>query len=113
MDDKIIYSINKIINNIINPNHTYLIISDSNDLKEYLKIYPNFYISIKNIEHLGGESINKDNSEGVINTMVDYYMMSYSNAIICLSVYGHISGFSKYCSVLNNIPYKSYNIIPE
>lgn len=104
LDEKIIYSINKIINDIINPNHTYVIISDSNDLKEYLKIYPNFYISIKNIEHLGGECIRSIETDGVMNTILDFFMMSHSNKIISLSVYGHVSGFSKYCGVLYNIP---------
>lgn len=110
MDVNFINEIKKKINNFIVKGCNYLILSDSNYLKSILNIYPNFYISIKNIEHLGGETINEDNSEGIINTMIDYYMMSYSNAIICLSVYNHISGFSKYCSVLNNIPFKSFKI---
>jgi hypothetical protein len=99
-----------IINKIIIPERRYLIISDSCQLKEYLKIYQNFYISKKNIEHLGGEAININNTEGIMNTMLEYYLMSYSNAIISMSVYQHISGFSKYCGVLNNIPCKFIKI---
>jgi hypothetical protein len=113
MSKEFINKIKNALNRFIVPERKYLILSDSTYLKNILKTYPNFYISIKNIEHLGGESINKNNSEGIINTLTDYYLMSYSNAIICLSVYGHISGFSKYCSVLNNIPYKSYNDLVE
>ena len=109
--EKFINKIKYAIDSFIDPKCTYLILSDSNYLKNELKIYPNFCISIRNIEHLGGESINKTNTEGIKNTLLDYYLMSHSNEIICLSVYHHISGFSKYCSVLNNIPFKSFNNI--
>ena len=97
--------IKNIIYSFFIPGKKYLIISDSNQLKTYLKPNPNFYILIKNIEHLGGEGIKSQYSNGVMNTMLDYYLMSYSNAIISLSVYGHVSGFSKYCAILNNIPF--------
>lgn len=110
ISNEFIDKIKNILNKFIVHDRKYLILSDCNYLKNTLKTYPNFYISVNNIEHLGGESINKDNEEGIINTMIDYYMMSYSNAIMCLSVYGHISGFSKYCSVLNNIPFISFEI---
>jgi hypothetical protein len=55
--------------------------------------------------------ISSANSVGVMNTMIDYYLMSYSNAIISLSTYGHVSGFSKYCAILNNIPFTFKQII--
>jgi len=45
-----------------------------------------------------------------MNTMLDFYLMGYSNAIISLSVYGHVSGFSKYASILNNIPFNFIKI---
>lgn len=96
--------IKRILNTFIISNRRYLIISDSNMLKQILKSQPNFYIYIRNIEHLGGELMKNHQSNGVMNTLLDFYLMSHSNAIISLSVYGHISGFSKYCSVLNNIP---------
>jgi len=104
MSEILIKKIIKIINNIIIKNRRYLIISDSILIKHTLKTIPNFYILIRNIEHLGGEAMKNNMSDGVMNTMLEYYLMSYSNAIMSLSVYGHVSGFSKYCSVLNNIP---------
>lgn len=110
MDNNFINNIKNIIKNLIIKERRYLIISDSNYLKEHLNIFPNFYIMIKNIEHLGGASINIHNSDGIMNTLLEYYLMSYSNAIISLSVYNHVSGFSKYCAVLNNIPYKFIKI---
>jgi len=98
------------LNNHILPDRRYLIISDSNILKNMLKSYPNFYILIKPIEHLGGESIRNIESNGVMNTLLDFYLMSYSNTIISLSIYGHVSGFSKYCSVIYGIPFKYIKI---
>jgi len=99
-----------ILNNHILPDRRYLIISDSNILKNMLKGYPNFYILIKPIEHLGGESIKNTDSNGIMNTLLDFYLMSYSNTIISLSTYGHVSGFSKYCSVIYGIPFKYIKI---
>ena len=99
--------INKIkilLNKVIVPNRRYLIISDSNVLKKNLESYPNFYMLIRDIEHLGGEHMKSHESNGVMNTLSDFYLMSHSNAVFSLSIYGHVSGFSKYCSVLNNIP---------
>jgi hypothetical protein len=70
-----------------------------------LKSYPNFYIKNRKIEHLGGESLKSDKTNGVMNTLLDFYLMSYSNAIFALSAYGHVTGFSKYCAVINKIPF--------
>jgi hypothetical protein len=105
MNNIFINNIKTKINKLIVPNKKYLIISDSNVLKLFLKSYPNFYIVNKQIEHLGGEHIKFPDSLGVMNTLVDFYLMSYSNSILCLSVFGHISGFSQYCSVINKIPF--------
>ena len=99
-----------ILNNHILPDRRYLIISDSNILKNMLKSYPNFYILIKPIEHLGGEGIKNTESNGVMNTLLDFYLMSYGNTIISLSTNGHVSGFSKYCSVIYGIPFKYIKI---
>ena len=104
MNVTFINKIIKIINNIVIKERRYLIISDSNIIKNKLKKNPNFYVLMRNIEHLGGEAMKDNKSNGIMNTMLDYYLMSHSNAIMSLSVYGHVSGFSKYCSVLNNIP---------
>ena len=100
--------INKIknhINRLIIPGKKYLIISDSNILKLALRSYPNFYIINRTIEHLGGESLKSTETNGVMNTLLDFYLMSYSNAIFALSVYEHISGFSQYCAIINKIPF--------
>jgi hypothetical protein len=110
MNIKFINKVKKYINRLIVPNKKYLIISDSNILKIALKSYPNFYIINRKIEHLGGNHMKSSETNGVMNTLLDFYLMSYSNAIFTLSVYEHISGFSQYCSVINKIPF-SYIIV--
>lgn len=100
--------INKIkerIDGLIVPNKKYLIISDSNTLKVALNSYPNFYIVNRNIQHLGGHFLNPEATNGVMNTLLDFYLMSYSNSIFALSAYPHVTGFSKYCAVINKIPF--------
>jgi hypothetical protein len=105
MNYRFIYNIKTKINKLIVPNKKYLIISDSNVFKLSLKSYPNFYILNRQIEHLGGDNLKSTDSPGVMNTLLDFYLMSYSNSIFCLSVHDHISGFSQYCSVINKIPF--------
>lgn len=107
MDPNFINKIKKYINNLIVPGKKYLIISDSNILKTALKSYSNFYIIEKKIEHLGGKFLNseKNNDDAIMDTLLDFYLMSYSNAIFALSTYHHVSGFSKYCAIINKIPF--------
>lgn len=82
----------------------YLILSDNNQLKLLFKEYLNCIVQIKPITHLG-EQIQLKNVN-VKNTLLDFYLMSHSNQIFAISSYEHGTGFSKWCSVLNNIPYK-------
>ena len=107
MNVDFVNNVNNIINGLTDSNTKYLIISDSIELKIQLKtLNPNFYILDKEIQHLGGQFLqSNENSDGVMNTMLDFYAMSYSNSIIALSVYLHVTGFSKYCATINNIPF--------
>ena len=105
MNVEFINKVKKQINKLIVPNKKYLIISDSNILKVALKSYPNFYMKNRQIEHLGGDNMKSSETNGIMNTLLDFYLMSYSNAIFTLSVYGHISGFSQYCAAINKIPF--------
>ena len=111
IDKQITLQILKHLKNKINDNNKYIIISDSNYIKTILKQFKNFYIIIHQIEHLGGSHIKNTTNDGVMNTMLDYYLMSYSNSIYAIGKYKWISGFSKWCSVLNNIPYDSIRLI--
>jgi len=106
----LINKVKNVLKNIITPDKKYLIISDSNLLKRALKVFPNLYMYVRKIEHLGGEAMKSADTNGVMNTMLDFFIMEHSNAILSLSIYGHISGFSKYCSIINNIPFKYIKI---
>ena len=87
------------------PNNKYLLISDNNQLKIYLnKQFQNLFIYILPITHLG-ESTNQNDSS-LKNTMLDFFIMSYSTMIISLSPHFWGSGFSEWASVMYNIPYK-------
>jgi len=99
-----------VINKINNPAKKYLIVSDNNILKLILKKIPNFYVCLHNIEHLGGEINSNKSADGIKNTLLEFYLMSYSNSILSLSSYDHISGFSRYCSEVYNIPFKNIHI---
>uniref|UniRef100_A0A6C0KR81 Uncharacterized protein n=1 Tax=viral metagenome TaxID=1070528 RepID=A0A6C0KR81_9ZZZZ len=93
------------------PNYPYLLIADSNYLKFYLKkMIPNTFICKNEIGHLGGEFNHHTNNEKVKNSLLDYYLMSFGNSIISFTTNGHISGFSKICGILNNIPFESFKI---
>lgn len=106
----LISRVKNILEKITTPDRKYLVISDCNPLKKSLRVYSNFYIYVRKIEHLGGEAMRSADTNGIMNTMLDFFIMEHSNAILSLSVYGHISGFSKYCSILNNIPFKYIKI---
>jgi hypothetical protein len=100
---KVVQTINKNITKL-SP-HKYLILSDNNELKKVLStIYDKekFIIQINSITHLGEGAVKDD--ESVKNTLVDFFLMAQSNAIISMSPYFHETSFSKYCGILFGIP---------
>jgi hypothetical protein len=106
----IINKIKKIIHKIINPQKNYLIISDNNCVKLIFNNINNCHFNITKVEHLGGQHNTNKNMDGIKNTLLDFYLMSYSNSILSISIYDHISGFSKYCSEIYNIPFVNIKI---
>ena len=106
LDAQLIIKFRNILKHFTFSDRKYLIISDCTVLKTFLKTFPNFYIYIKKVEHLGGEALKSSETNGIMNTLLDFFLMEHSNAILSLSVYGHVSGFSKYASIINNIPFK-------
>jgi len=117
IDRQFINEINNHINRIVVPGKKYLILSDNVVLKTYLTKRSNFYVLLNKIEHLGGEISMKGNendgikdNDAVKNTMLEFYLMSYSNSILSMSTYDHISGFSKYCAEIFNIPFHNMKI---
>ena len=99
--------LNKILNNLnINKNETYVIISDSVLIKNILTSkYPFIKTIIHEITHTLNNDINK-----LKNTLLEFYLMSYSKNIISFSIYPHGSGFSKWCSVTYEIPYICHSL---
>jgi len=91
-------------NNNNNINIEYLIIADNNYIKLILKKkFPNFKILLKNITHFG-EGILLE-GEKVKNSLIDFYLLSFSKFILSYSCYEHGSGFSYWCAKTYNIPY--------
>jgi hypothetical protein len=94
---------NEISNLIFNNN--VLLIADNNEIKYLLKNeFPSLKFNLNEITHLG-EGVELER-EKVKNTLLDFYIMSHSSYIHSLTSYPHGSGFSYWCSVIYNIPYK-------
>ena len=85
-------------------NQYYLLIADNVFVKNLLiQEFPFLKCYFKDITHLGEHS--QVNRENVKNTLIDFYIMSYSHTIYSISCYDHGSGFSKWCAFTYNIPY--------
>jgi len=88
----------------------YLILSDNNQIKLLLKkIFPQVIIQLTNIIHLG-ESDNPSD-QAVMETLLDFYIMSNAFQIISFSPYNWGSGFSQWCATLHNIPYLQFQVL--
>jgi hypothetical protein len=86
----------------------YLILSDCTNLKMWFNPYDNCFFQMKQIAHLGEQPVLIEDS--VKNTMMDFYLMSRASHIYAYSTYPNFSGFSKWCAVIYNIPYKWHQI---
>ena len=103
-----LHQINNIVNylkNNINKNKKYILIGDNNIIKKIIsdEFPDNLLIFNTKITHLGESPYS--NEESIIETLIDFYLMKYSNFTISFTIYGHGSGFSKYCSLIYNINY--------
>jgi hypothetical protein len=88
-----------------NMNTKFLLIADNNQIKSCLiKYFPRLRTIFKDISHLGEGTILE--KEKVKNTMLDFYLLSYSNSIHSYTSNPHGSGFSHWCAETYNIPYK-------
>jgi hypothetical protein len=85
------------------PDDIFLLCSNNVFKKHIIQQTPNIKTIFSEISHIGESTITTD--ESLINTLIDFYIMSYSNHIYSFSVYEHGSGFSKWCAVMYNIPY--------
>jgi len=86
----------------------YIIISDNHHLKKSLGLGNNFYIHIHNCEirHTGENA--KATDESLKNTVIDFFLMSYSSKITSISLKSRGgTGYSRACSMIFNKPYES------
>lgn len=91
-----------------NKNKKYILIGDSNYFKqEIVKKFSNLHTLNSNICHTGHKT-----DVPILDTLLDFYLMRYSNQIISFSAYGHGSGFSSYCSTIYNIPFHQVILQP-
>lgn len=104
IDKESLMNIENLLLNYTNTDQKYLILSDNNSLKTYLTKWSNFYIYTKEITHLGENAVLTD--EGIKNTMLDFYIMAYSSKILSVSPHTWGSGFSEWCAVTYEIPFK-------
>ena len=109
-EDYKIKLINTIRNIIINSRNTPFLLVSDNQLVKNLIIhhFPMVKTFFKEITHLGENS--SLNHENIKNTLIDFYLMSHSKNIYSVSSYEHGSGFSRWCSVTYNIPYRCIKI---
>jgi hypothetical protein len=81
-----------------------LIIADNNYIKLALKrVFPEFKILLKDITHFGEGIVLEE--EKVKNSLIDFYLLSFSKSIFSYSCYEHGSGFSYWCAKTYDIPY--------
>jgi hypothetical protein len=81
-----------------------LLISDSTNLKNYIKeLYPCINIFNNKLSHTGEGVENTD--DDIKSILTDFYFITHSNNVLALSIYEHGSGFSKWISVVYDIPY--------
>jgi hypothetical protein len=102
----LIYRINMLLQKIVDD---FFLISNSNYIKSIIiKKIPRIKTIFSEITHIADKNLNNKNN--LLNTLKEFYIMSYSNQIYSFSVYEHGSGFSKWCSVTYDIPYVCYKI---
>jgi len=80
----------------------YLLLSDNTYIKSYFNKKNSMYKIINSkICHC---ALNNEN--GLMDTLVDFFLMTKSKNIISFAFLGHGTGFSEYAAALYNIPYK-------
>jgi hypothetical protein len=89
----------------------YIVVGDCDKIKKKISSKFNNIINFETkITHLGeDDNINNDT---LIDTILDFNIMRFSNSIISFTAYGHGSGFSKYCSAIYNVPFNQIVLQP-
>lgn len=108
-EDNIEYlsNIYNIIFNNIDFKKKNILISDNEYIKNYIiKEFPSILCIKSKITHIG-ENVNIID-DMLIDTLVDFVLLSNTSNILSISPYFHGSGFSYWPAILNNISYKSF-----
>ena len=94
------------INKTVDKSRKILLLSDDINLKRYFKTRDNerFKCILEPISHL---ALQTDSCEGVITTMIEFFLMSQSKRIYQYTVYSWPSGFSRWCAEIFEIPFIS------
>jgi len=110
ISDSYIQKIEKYVKKNITIEQKYLLISNNNLLKSHLiNNFKNIFTYFNKIVHLAdGETQNNNSTK---DTLLDLYLIGYSNNVTAFSSYVHGTGFSKEICKVFNIPY-SYTYIP-
>jgi hypothetical protein len=99
---------NSHIQRLASANEKCLVISDSNELKQYLtSIFPNFKCKLdSNIQHIAVSTV--DDIHAITDMILDYNFIINSKAIFSFTNLGHGTGFSEWPARTYNIPYKCF-----
>ena len=89
----------------------YIVVGDSDKIKKLISSKFNNIINFETlITHLGEDD--NINGNALIETILDFNIMRFSNGIISFTAYRHGSGFSKYCATFYNIPFNQIILQP-
>ena len=89
----------------------YIVVGDSNKIKKIISSKFNNILNFHTeITHLGEDD--NINGNALIETILDFNIMRFSNGIISFTAYRHGSGFSKYCATFYNIPFNQIILQP-
>ena len=80
---------------------TTMVMSNNYHLKHKLHKLFGFYYFDEHVSHIA----HTEDSNDLYSTILEYIVLSKSQRTYCFSYYGHGSGFSEQCSILNDVPY--------
>jgi hypothetical protein len=96
-----------IIKKNIHPKKKYLLISDNNNIKFLLtKYFSNIVFKVNKISHLAYTN----DEDSILETLVDFFLITHSNYVLSFSPYPWGTGFSKWPSIIFNIPYYNFKL---
>jgi hypothetical protein len=111
ISEKHINAMISIISRSFSKEKKYILVGDSDEIKKIIASkFNNIIIFDTQITHLGEDD--KINDNALIETMIDFNIMRFSNCIISFTAYAHGSGFSKYCATLYNVPFNQIFLKP-